>query len=183
MSTTFQQKLLNLLCSALLVCLVTALCTAIAWFFDLRQLKNDYGSGDLLYVVGALGESLMIYVLLMSFVLFWHFWDLVGPRPLSVRKMACLVRYPAFVAILAALGSFLVLLGTGLFTRGSCEELDGALPQQCFILVSSWLVTPIYALMTGLVALCVIKAAFVASSLIHRNAIARYAPKHETTAA
>ncbi|WP_370177205.1 hypothetical protein [Alteriqipengyuania sp.] len=176
MSTSFRQKLLNLLCSALLVCLVTALCAAATWFFALPQHNNDYGSA------GALGESLMIYVLLMSLVLFWHFWDLIGPCPRSVRMMECLFRYPAFVAILAALGSFWILVGTGLFTRDSCDEPGGALYHECYLSVSSWVLTPIYVLMAGLVALCVIKAAFVAGSLIHRDAIARYAPKQETGA-
>ena len=177
MSTSFRQKLLNLLCSALLVCLVTASCAAVGWYTDLLLYETGDDSLDLSQMVGALGETLTIYCVLMSFVLFWHLWDLIGPSTRRARAITHLFGYSAFALILAALGSFLVLLRTGWFTRNSCEEQGGALYHECYLSVSSWVLTPTYILFAGLLALCVAKAAFVAASLIYRSAVARYAPE------
>ena len=105
MSTSFRQKLLNLLCSALLVCLVTASCAAVGWYTDLLLYETGDDSLDLSQMVGALGETLTIYCVLMSFVLFWHLWDLIGPSTRRARAITHLFGYSAFALILAALFS------------------------------------------------------------------------------
>lgn len=158
MSERYRQKLLNFICSMLLIWSAGLIIAYLSWLFALRGGRAENGAVDLFPALYVLGESLLIGVILSVFALFWHFLDFAQRAISPIRFVSLSTRYPTFAFAIAGFALTYILLSTGYFTSNSCEQPDGALFHECYWITSLWIWIPFTIFGISLLVLCVLKA-------------------------
>lgn len=171
MTKDWHQKLLDWFCSVGVVLLtqVIALCQVLLWqiphyFASVGQFYDDG------YAAGIIGETFVVLGILLPVIIFWHFWDLLQARPprsLWGRRLSCFWNFSLVLGVTVFLW---LLMGTGLFTTNSCDELKGALFNECYISISNWVMVPFAIAVCLLLILCAAKALASIGSRVMRYA-------------
>jgi len=166
----YRQKLLNWFCSVALVLAFAALSPLIYWFVYLPDWIETSLTGEFAEVAGLLGETFLIYPLLLPVILFWHFWDFIQKDASAGRWSLRLAAYRIFVMVVVAAMTLWLLMASGVFTINSCHALDGALYFECYIHQPYWLMLPFLAAVCLALILCIAKAVFSISSHLGKAA-------------
>ncbi len=168
MNQEFRQKLLNWLCTILVVLAGTSLALLITWFITIPNVLYRDFDGDAYGLTVPLIEAFLLYPLLLVPSMLWHFLDFLEKhRPLHpYGRHIC--GYPAFLTALSLLITLFLLASTGYFTHNSCDDLNGALFYECFITISQWIMIPLFLALLGLLIICVTKIFATFDSLFLR---------------
>ena len=157
MTDAFRQKLLNFLCSMLVVLLLISGSALVAWFVAApRMLAQPYGGAYL--TAWMMGEAFIVYAALAPPSLIWHLSNFLWSGKAKPGWAGWLFAYPVFLAALGITGFAWILASSGSFTYQDCPDLDGAFFYSCPIVISPWVMIPLYLGLVSLLILCVVQA-------------------------
>lgn len=158
MTHSYRHKLLNWLCSVLLVSAFAGLNLAYDWFTTVPRLLEQGIPIDIGYLAEPIGESLIIYAVLFPVVLFWHFWDFVQQGTLVAGFSATLSKYRMFLMAFATASVILLAATLGLFDINSCDAIKEVMHSACMIIQPDWLAYSFFMTAGIALFLCVTKA-------------------------
>lgn len=110
MSENFRQRILNWICSALLILCFAAVSLAFHWFHVSPQGSGNSASQNFAFLF-QLAETLLASMFLLPIALIWHFCDLMRPPPSkSSIWIKLFLLYPSWFVVVAVTSFFGFLL-------------------------------------------------------------------------
>jgi hypothetical protein len=138
-----------------------ALCMTYSWFSTVPRLLEQDISIDIIYwhLSRPTGGALVIYIVLFSVALYWHFWDIIQRNTLVAGSNAILSKYWIFLIAFGMMGIILSISTFPEFNLNSCDIMKEVMHSMCIVSQPDWISNLFLIAASIVLFICVAKAA------------------------